>query len=154
MSKLKNGILKIIKVRKLAIMPWSTLPKIYGLIESFDLLIILRVCSSTDIPPNPRIKADTHTLIDKFFKWTEDIILKPLVNSIIPEINPTTIFEFICNNLEIGDAIITSNFVLPKIERITEKRVTKPPITRIVFILLIILFPRTSPKLLMLTLII
>ena len=41
-------------------------------------------------------------LIDNFFSGILQIILSPLVNSKIPEINPVENFPGICNKLKIG----------------------------------------------------
>lgn len=78
------------------------------------------------------------------------IIFNPFVNSIIPEIKPDENEVGIFNKLKIG--LIKLHKILSKllvfiIFKITEKSTTNPPISRIVFIEFVILFPIIPPKL-------
>ena len=62
---------------------------------------ILKTCKNTETPPNPSKNAHTIILIDIFLIETEEIILTPLVSSIIPVIIPDINEVGICNKLNI-----------------------------------------------------
>lgn len=76
-------------------------------------------------------------------------MLRPLVNSKIPEIKPVVNFSGIFKNLNIGFnkfVNASSKLLFFKIEIRTENRTTKPPINKIVFIELVILLPIIPPR--------
>ena len=107
------------------------MPYIYFLIDKLDFEIILKTCNKTEIPPNPSKKAHIIIVVEIFFvavAVTSDI---PFVSSIIPETTGFTKLKSIFNNLKIKDKKTekASNILLVfKIDIITEKITTNPPI--------------------------
>mgnify|MGYP004520407183 len=66
-------------------MACSSLPMVYVFIESPDLLMILKTCSSTENPPKPNKKLADIILIESDFICTFETRFTPFVNSIIPD---------------------------------------------------------------------
>ena len=66
-----------------AIIPWISFPIRYGLIDKCSFAIMLKTCSSTEIPPKPRRKAVNKILSVSIFKVESNFT--PLVSSSIPE---------------------------------------------------------------------
>ena len=130
--------------------PCNSFPKIYGLIDKSLLEVILSTCNKTETPPKPSKKAVINMLIESFLQAILEIVLIPFVISKKP-VNSGSIKEGeICIKLKNGVAMISIICVMPldfKIEIIEEKMTTNPPITKIDFILLIILSDKISPKL-------
>ena len=127
----------------------SNLPRIYGFIDKSVFAIVLQTCNNIDIPPRPRRKEAIIMFIDKFFSGMLHIIFKPFVNSRIPEMKPVQNVEGICSKLKICCKLfdnICNNWLACIIEIITENSTTNPPIKRIVFIELEMLFPMIPPK--------
>ena len=112
--------------------------------------VILSTCSKTEIPPNPSKKAVIKILIESFLQVILEMLLIPFVISKNP-VNRGSIKEGeICIKLKNGVAMISIICVIPldfKIEIIEEKMTTNPPISKIDFMLLIILSDKISPKL-------
>ena len=130
--------------------PCNNFPYIYGLIERSLLEVILSTCNRTDIPPNPSKNAVINKLMESFLQAILEIVLIPLVISKKP-VNSGSIKEGeTWINWNNGVTIISIICVIPldfKIEIIEEKITTNPPITKIDFILLMILSDKISPKL-------
>ena len=130
--------------------PCNSFPKIYGLIDKSLLEVILSTCNKTEIPPKPSKKAVINILIESFLQAILEIVLIPFVISKKP-VNSGSIKEGeICIKSKNGVATIPITCVIPldfKIEIIEEKMTTNPPMTKMDFILLIILSDKISPKL-------
>ena len=130
-------------------MACSSLPMVYVFIESPDLLMILKTCSSTENPPKPNKKLADIILIESDFICTFETRFTPFVNSIIPDnigfINLSG--KWIMR--AIGDSIAVNPSKIPlwfNIDMITENITTKPPIIKIVEIAFVMLFPSISPR--------
>ena len=110
------------------------------------LEVILSTCNKTEIPPKPSKNEVINILIESFLQAILEILLIPLVISKNP-VNSGSIKE---GELKNGLAMISIICVIPldfKIEIIEEKMTTNPPISKIDFMLLIILSDKISPKL-------
>ena len=112
---------------------------------------MLKTCKSTDIPPNPNKNAQIIMLEERDLLITELTRDTPLVSSIIPEMmgfaNDRSIFSNfsgMCSKYE----NISKILLLPKIEIITEKITTKPPIIIIVLLDSNIVLESILPRLL------
>ena len=110
---------------------------------------MLSTCKSTEIPPKPRRNAVKIKLIESFLQGIPEITFIPFVISKKPltigEIKLVSIFKM----LNKGDKQVESICNIPlafKIEITHENTTTKPPIRRIVEILLVILFAKISPR--------
>ncbi len=57
----------------------------YGFIEISEVDVIAKTCNKTDIPPNPRRKAQIVIFIDILLIGILDIIDTPLVSSTNPD---------------------------------------------------------------------
>ena len=68
-------------------MPCNSLPMAYVFIESPALLIILKTCNSTEIPPNPNKKLDDTMFTDIAFMCVFATKLTPFVSTTIPGYN-------------------------------------------------------------------
>lgn len=114
------------------------------------LEVILSTCNKTEIPPKPSKNEVINILIESFLQAILEILLIPLVISKNP-VNSGSIKEGeTCIKLKNGLAMISIICVIPldfKIEIIEEKMTTNPPISKIDFMLLIILSDKISPKL-------
>ena len=104
-----------------------------------------------EIPPKPNRNATKIILIEISLQGIEQSCITPLVNSNIPHIIE---FEksklFIPNNFKKGYNTCPKMEIILlffKIDNITLKSTTKPPIITTVLILDMILFPKISPKL-------
>ena len=118
-------------------------PIIYGFIEISDVEVILKTCNKTEIPPKPSKNAQIIVFTEIILNGIFEIIETPLVSSIIPENSPFANDVGKFKTFSKGETIKdnTSNIlVLFKIEIITLKSITNPPIITTVFIELIILF--------------
>ena len=73
------------------------------MIDKSVLEITLQTCNKTEIPPNPSKKEARIILMDKCFSVILQIILRPLVNSKIPQEKPLQNFVGMCKKLNIGD---------------------------------------------------
>ena len=111
-----------------------------------DFEVILRTWRSTEKPPKPKI--NEHKTVWKCIVQEVNELIKeiPLVTSIRPERSPIP--------KKSGKPTILSKFtkadsiwLVLSIDIIIEKRTTKQPIIETVFIELIILLDKTSPKL-------
>ena len=113
---------------------------------------MLNTWSITEIPPKPSKNAQRIILIEIAFSGIFATIFTPLVNSIIPLINPEENSGFIFNTLNTGIIIADKIFRIPLlfiIEIITLNKTTKPPISITVCVAFVILRPRILPKLFM-----
>lgn len=111
---------------------------------------MLKTCSKTEIPPKPSKKEVMIILIESFLQAILDILLIPLVISKNPVTRGEMKLESMFNALKMGEILNVIRFNSPhvfNIEIILEKIATKPPISNIVDILLVILSARTSPRL-------
>lgn len=123
----------------------------YGFIEMSDDEVMLSTCSKIDIPPKPSKKL--HRIMFKEITLNGILEIKetPFVSSIIPEKNPFTKLEGIFKVLRNGDkniSKISKILVLFKIEIITLKSITNPPIITMVLTEFIMLRCIIAPKLL------
>lgn len=129
---------------------WSSLPIIYGFMETFDFEAMLNTWNSIEMPPTPSKKAQSIILIEIVLQGILQIKLAPLVSSIIPDTKAVlNLKSVIPKTLKIGlnvCAIISKILLVFNIDKITLKRTTNPPIIITVFIADIILLLRTSPK--------
>ena len=112
------------------------------------LEVILSTCNKTEIPPKPSKNEVINILIESFLQAILEILLIPLVISKNP-VNSGSIKEGeTCIKLKNGLAMISIICVIPldfKIEIIEEKMTTNPPISKIDFMLVIILSDKISP---------
>ena len=116
--------------------------------DKSDLEIILQTWNNTEIPPNPRAKAQNNIFKVIFLEWTEQIIAKPFVSSNNPISNPLKYEISILKKLAKGEKIniIKSiKWLLVNTEITTAKKTMKPPIIKMFFIEQTILFFKTSP---------
>ena len=121
----------------------------YVFIERPALLIMLKTCNSTEIPPNPSKKLDDTMFTDIAFICVFATKLTPFVSSIIPDR-----IGFISSagkpiEQRIGESIKDIPLKIPlwfNIDITTENITTKPPIIKIVDIEFVMLFPNTSPS--------
>ena len=111
---------------------------------------MLKTCKRTEIPPKPSKNAVKIMFIESFLQAINEILLIPFVISKIPQrkgpMNEVSILIAL-NKGEIHVDKICNNPLDFKIEITLEKITTKPPISKIVEILLVILSANTSPKL-------
>ena len=131
-------------------MPCNSLPMAYVFIESPALLIILKTCNKTDIPPQPSKKAVKIKLIENFLLEMLEIEFIPLVISKNPLINGEAKTESILKTDNIGERTVEKADNIPldfNIDITLEKITTKPPINKIVEMLFVILSDNTLPKL-------
>lgn len=114
------------------------------------LEVMLSTCNKTEMPPNPSKNAVIMILIESFLQAILEIVLMPLVISKKPvKIGPIKEVS-ICIQWKNGLNSISTICVIPlefKIEIIEEKMTTNPPMTKMDFMLLIILSDKISPKL-------
>lgn len=112
---------------------------------------MLKTCKSTDIPPNPNKNAQIIMLAERALLITELTRDTPLVSSIIPEMigfaKDKSIFKSF-NGMYNKYENISKILLLPKIEIITEKITTKPPIIIIVLLASNIALESILPRLL------
>lgn len=112
---------------------------------------MLKTCKSTDIPPNPNKNAQIIMLEERDLLITELTRDTPLVSSIIPEMigfaNDRSIFSNFSGMYSKYEKI-SKILLLPKIEIITEKITTKPPIIIIVLLDSNIVLESMLPRLL------
>lgn len=111
---------------------------------------MLSTWSNTEIPPKPSRNAVKIIFIESFLHVIWEIELIPFVISKKPQIKGLIKEVSILRKLNNGEKHVAKTFIKPldfKIEITLEKITTKPPISRIVEILLVILFANTSPKL-------
>lgn len=111
--------------------------------------MMLKTCSSTEIPPKPSKKAHNTILIDMFFEATDVISDTPFVSSISPEMIGFAKEKSILRDFKIGykiNDIISNILLLLNMEITTEKITTKPPIIIIVLLDSIIASERIPPK--------
>ncbi len=121
----------------------------YGFIDKSDLEIILKTCNNTDNPPRPSKKLVKIIINEIFFNFIEVIKLIPFVISKTPVTNEVIIWVGILNLVHIGVEIkfnILINLLEFKIEIITEKSITNPPIIKTVFIDDFMLLESISPR--------
>lgn len=114
------------------------------------LEVILKTCRKMEIPPNPNRNAVKIILMDNFLQAILEIIFIPFVISRKPVNSAEIKLESICKKLNSGVRKIVAIEKIPlafKIDMMLEKITTKPPISKIVEILLVILSDRTSPRL-------
>lgn len=111
----------------------------------FSLEMILKTWSKTDIPLNPIMKVDKRMLEVGIWEYIIEVDFTPFVISSNPIIKLNEISSEIPNfdNIKAKEAI---NPEFSKIEIITEKRTTNPPIVRIADIDFFILSPKISPS--------
>lgn len=126
------------------------MPYTYGLIDKSDFEVILKTCNRTDIPPKPSKKAVKIRLIESFLLEILEIELIPFVISKKPLISGVAKEESILKKAKIGEILIekTDNNPLDfNIDIILENITTKPPISKIVEMLFVILSDKILPKL-------
>ena len=129
--------------------PCKSLPYMYGLIDKSVLEVILQTCNKIDIPPKPSKNALKIMLIESFFDAIQDIELIPFVISKKPLIRGAIKSELIPTKLKNGAVKLDTALRIPldfRIDIILENITTKPPINKIVEILLVILSDIISPK--------
>ena len=110
---------------------------------------MLKTWRKIEIPPKPNKKAVNIILIESFLQAIEAIKFIPLVISKNPVNKPEIKAVSICKKLKIGLNIKLTIFKIPldfNIEIMLENITTKPPINKIVEILLVILLEITSPR--------
>ena len=109
----------------------------YFFIDKSDFDVMLKTWSNTDIPPNPSKNAQMMILEERALLVTELTSNTPLVSSIIPEMigfaNDKSIFKSF-NGMYNKYENISKILLFPKIEIITEKITTNPPIIIIVLL--------------------
>ena len=123
----------------------------YFFIDKSDFDVMLKTWSNTDIPPNPSKNAQMMILEERALLVTELTSNTPLVSSIIPEMigfaNDKSIFKSF-NGMYNKYENISKILLFPKIEIITEKITTNPPIIIIVLLDSSIALESMLPKLL------
>lgn len=110
---------------------------------------MLKTCNKIDIPPNPSKNAQTITFIDIAFILIVDTMETPFVSSTIPESIPFANCAGIWNIESTGESVLDSASKVPvlfKIDIITLKSITNPPIITIVLTEFIILFCKIPPR--------
>ena len=110
---------------------------------------MLSTCRSIEMPPKPRRNAVKIKLIESFLQGIPEIAFIPFVISKKPLISGEIKLVSMFKTLNKGDKqveMICNKPLAFKIEIIHEKITTKPPIRRIVVILLIMLFDKISPR--------
>lgn len=110
---------------------------------------MLRTWSKIENPPKPSKKAQSIILWDINLLFTFAANLTPFVNSIIPVIKPFANLGSILIHLKMVSTKLHKTlkmWLFFKIERITEKSTIKPPISKVVEIAELMLFPRISPR--------
>lgn len=111
------------------------------------LEVILKTCRSTENPPKPKTNEAIINLKEKLTELRFAIKESPLVTSINPVSKLKLSTSGMPKKAKTWEETICKNWLVLSIEIIIEKRTTKPPIISIVFIELIILLDKTSPKL-------
>ena len=123
----------------------------YFFIDKSDFDVMLKTWSNTDIPPNPSKNAQMMILKERALLVTELTSNTPLVSSIIPEMigfaKDKSIFKSF-NGMYNKYENISKILLFPKIEIITEKITTNPPIIIIVLLDSSIALESMLPKLL------
>lgn len=123
----------------------------YFFIDKSDFDVMLKTWSNTDIPPNPSKNAQMMILKESALLVTELTSNTPLVSSIIPEMTglakDKSIFKSF-NGMYNKYENISKILLFPKIEIITEKITTNPPIIIIVLLDSNIAVESMLPKLL------
>jgi len=102
-----------------------------------------------DIPPKPSKNAQNIILIDIFLIGIFAIIDTPFVSSIIPDKTPVVKLLGMLKRLNIGSSISDNTIRIPvflRIDIITLKSITNPPIITIVETEDMILFCKILPK--------
>ncbi len=110
---------------------------------------MLRTWSKIDIPPKPSKNAQIIILKEIFFIGILEIRETPLVSSTIPDNIPYEKLLGILSILKNGERILDNMSNTPvffKIEIITLKSITNPPIITTVLIEVIILFCKILPS--------
>ena len=123
----------------------------YFFIDKSDFDVMLKTWSNTDIPPNPNKNAQMIIFEERVLLTTELTSDTPLVSSIIPEMiglaKDKSIFKSF-NGMYNKYENIFKILLFPKIEIITEKITTKPPIIIMVLLDSNIAVESMLPKLL------
>lgn len=117
--------------------------------ERSDLEVMLNTWKNTEMPPIPNKNDASIILIEMAFIFMLAIDAIPFVISNNPVNKGAMNLGDICIRLNKGVktlTTITKKLLAFKIEIITEKSTTNPPITRIVEILFVMLLLNTSPK--------
>ena len=110
--------------------------------------VILSTCNKIEIPPKPKKKADNIIFKEIFFTCILDIKLIPFVISrmlVIIELQKL-VGKLKKSKIGVNSIAIRFNILLEfRIDIITENKTTNPPIIITVEVEFVILFPKTSP---------
>ena len=122
----------------------------YGLMDRSVLDVILKTCKNIESPAIPKRKAVIIILKESSLIFIQDIKDIPLVISNIPTSRGEIYWLGILKKEKVGVSILSNTettWLTLKIEIITEKITTNPPIIKMVDIALVILSDKASPKL-------